>query len=67
MYYTNDPVADAERYIAEQDRQLERLPVCDCCNEPIQDEHYYEIGDEIFCKDCLDDEFRKDTENYERG
>lgn len=57
-----------DKYDAEQERQLERLPVCDCCEEPIQDEHYYAIGNEIFCKNCLDYEFRKNTEDYiERG
>ena len=49
---------------ARQDRQLEKLPVCDCCLEPIQDEHYYDLGGELFCKDCLDNEYRKDTEDY---
>lgn len=36
MSWTDDPVADFDRYDAEQ--QLDSLPVCECCGEPIQQE-----------------------------
>lgn len=42
-----------------QQKQLERLPVCAYCDEPIQDDFYYEIEGEIICKHCLDENFRK--------
>lgn len=67
MYYSDDPVADFERYDSEQQRQLEKLPVCDCCDEPIQDDYCYEIGDELFCEECMNDTFRKHTENFIKG
>lgn len=36
MMRTDDPIADAERYAAEQDRRLDKLPVCECCGKAIQ-------------------------------
>ena len=29
---------DAERYAAEQEEELEKLPKCECCGEPIRQE-----------------------------
>ena len=43
---------------------LESLPVCERCGEPIQDEHLYLINDEFVCQECLDRDFRKDTNDY---
>jgi formylmethanofuran dehydrogenase subunit E len=51
---------------AEQDRLLDSLPVCNCCNEPIQDEYCYEIDSGLVCEECLKDNYRKPTENYEK-
>ena len=59
---TCDPLADFDRYMREQEKRLERLPKCDYCGEPIQDEFYYEINGENICHDCLDDHFRKDVD-----
>lgn len=61
---TNDPLADFARHDAEQARQLEKLPRCVDCGEPIQDEHYYEINDEPICEECLNDNHKKRTEDY---
>ena len=46
------------------EQQLEELPVCEICGEPIQDEHLYLINDEFVCQKCLDRDFRKDTDDY---
>lgn len=54
MYYTDDPVADYERYSADQERELDRLPRCSECGEPIQDEYCYLINDEAICESCMD-------------
>ena len=51
--WTDDPIRDFERYEAEQEEKLEKLPVCDDCGEPIQDEYYYDINGFIICPDCL--------------
>ena len=55
------------KYEAEQESRLERLPTCILCGESIQDEYCYEINDELFCEECMKDEFRKNTENYIEG
>jgi formylmethanofuran dehydrogenase subunit E len=61
MYYTDDPVADFNRYDLEQARYEARLPHCDCCGEAIY-EKYYEINDEIYCEECLEKLFGRDVE-----
>lgn len=49
---------------AYQDKLLVRLPVCRCCGEPIQDDHYFYIDGVIYCEDCLNDNFRRHIEDY---
>lgn len=49
---------------AEQEAQLEKLPLCEYCGERIQDDYYFEINNECICEDCLNDNFRKDIEDY---
>ena len=51
--YTNDPVSDFLHHDTEQTRKLERLPVCTDCGHHIQDEHCYQINDEVICEDCM--------------
>lgn len=46
---------------------LEQLPVCDCCGEHIQDEHLYLISGEILCMDCLNDQYRRDVDDFIEG
>ena len=48
----------------EQDNCLKRLPVCCECGEPIQDDFLYCIDDELFCKECMEDNFEKSVEDY---
>lgn len=52
MYFTDNPVADAERYAAEQEEELEKLPICECCGEPIQQEKAIYYNDQWCCEDC---------------
>ena len=61
MFYSDDPVRDFERHDAEQERRLSMLPVCDYCDEAIQDEQYYEINGDCVCEECLDLYFKKDV------
>jgi formylmethanofuran dehydrogenase subunit E len=63
MSWTNDPVADFLAYDAQQAAKLDKLPKCDECGEPIQDEEFYEILGYNFCPDCLES-FKKRTEDY---
>lgn len=62
--YTDNPVADFERYDRKQQSKLAMLPVCSECGEPIQDEYFYLINDENICEQCMKDNYRKCTEDF---
>ena len=62
--YTDNPIADFNRHDAEETAALERLPKCEYCGEPIQDDFYYDIGGDIMCYECLKDNYRKPVEYY---
>lgn len=49
-----DPLDDFNRLEREQQKWLETLPVCDVCDEPIQDEHYFQKDGENICLHCLE-------------
>lgn len=53
VWYSDDPVADFERYDEDQNKWLERRPVCADCGEHIQDERAYYINGEWICRDCM--------------
>ena len=53
-----------EDHEREKEQELEKLPYCEICGEPIQDEHLYLINDEFVCQECLDRDFRKDVDDY---
>ena len=65
LYKSDDPVLDAERYTRAQDIRLARRPLCDCCENNIQEEsalHYVTSKIDIWlCADCID----KNTEYIE--
>lgn len=67
MFYTDDPALDFNRWDAEQQRELEMLPTCINCGEPIQDDYCYEIDDELYCEECMKDTFRRRTEDFVEG
>lgn len=62
--YTDDPARDFAQWDMEQTMAEARLPVCNCCGEAIRDDFYYEIDDEILCTDCMNDRFRKSTDDF---
>lgn len=64
FYRTDEPAADFDRYDAEQQKQLEKCPKCSMCDEYIQSDHFYEINDEVICEECINDNFRKNTEDF---
>lgn len=49
---------------AQEERWLEKLPVCGYCGDHVQDGYYFAINDEVVCQDCLDAHFRKDIDEY---
>lgn len=59
FYRTDDPLRDFDRYDSEQQRNLDMLPKCDICGEPIQDDYCYEINDELICHECLEANYKK--------
>lgn len=61
MMWTDDPIRDWDRYCEEQDAILETYPKCDHCGERITDV-VYEIGNELFCGDCITKLFARDAE-----
>lgn len=52
-----------ERHDAEQQAQLNRLPKCSECGEPIQDEQCFEFEGKYICKRCMKDNHEVDTED----
>lgn len=55
FYYTDNPVSDAERYYNDKEKELERLPVCSECENPIQTETCYVINGKAVCKNCMEE------------
>lgn len=53
MYITDNPVIDAMNYDAELEEKVNQLPVCDICQEHIQDDGYYDVDDIYYHKDCF--------------
>ena len=62
MFYSDDPIADFERHDAKQQAELDKIPRCCECDEPIQDAFCYEINDELICGECMDNNHRKYVE-----
>jgi ribosomal protein L37AE/L43A len=52
MFLSDDPVMDAERYMAHLDEKLARRPVCDCCREHIQGEKALHYNGIWLCGEC---------------
>jgi formylmethanofuran dehydrogenase subunit E len=53
-----------EAYDAERQRELDMLPECSECENPIQDEHCYEVNGELICPGCMEKNHRKWTDDY---
>ena len=64
FFRTGDALADFARWDEEQTKQLDKLPKCAECGEPIQDEECFEINGELICPGCLKSNHRKWTEDY---
>ena len=53
MFYSDDPERDLDRWLAEQDRELEKLPKRADCDNYITDD-FYLINDAYICEDCIE-------------
>lgn len=63
-YRTDDPHADFDRWDADEQKALKKLPKCEYCGETIMDDHLYDFNGDIMCETCLKEHFRKPVENY---
>ena len=63
-FYSDNPALDFDRHDAAQQAELAKLPKCEYCGKTIQDDYYYEICDEVICEECLDNHFKKRTEDF---
>ena len=52
-YRTNNPEADLDRWLADQDEYLKKLPKCTECDEPIQQDDAVCLHGKWYCDHCL--------------
>lgn len=64
MTFTDNPVKDAEVWLKEEDEWRESLPKCCNCQNPIDDDYFYDIEGDFYCFDCLKKLYRKDICEY---
>lgn len=60
MFWSDNPIADFNRYDREREAEEARYPKCDNCGEPMF-EHYYDLGDIKVCPECIT-EYRCEVE-----
>lgn len=59
--YKNTPRRTNDEFRIER----ESGPVCSFCGEVITEVHYFDFGDdEIYCRSCVNEQFRKKTSEY---
>lgn len=51
-------------YQDEQERREAELPECCHCTKPIYDDFCYYIEGDIWCEECMKDEFRRPTDDF---
>lgn len=54
MFFTGDPAADWDRYCEMQERLLKQMPVCEDCENHIEDDHAYYINGVWICERCME-------------
>lgn len=62
--YTPDNYDKWASHDAEQEKQLNRLPECANCGESITADHFFEIEGVQVCPDCMDSDYRRNTDEY---
>ena len=50
-----------EQYEAEQEKEENKLPLCEGCDEFIQDEFAFCIDGSWYCECCMNENFRKEV------
>ena len=64
MSFTDNPLLDFAMHDAEQQEQLEKLPVCECCGEPIQQEKAIYYNDQWCCEECESEFWKNIREDF---
>ena len=65
MHRTDDPVRDHYNYEHEVALWQSMLPVCDCCDNPIQVDCYYQAEPDLrLCEKCWDDYVSANVRKY---
>lgn len=64
MEYVPDNYDLYKQYAADQERELQKLPKCSVCGEPIQDDYCYVVNDEPVCDACMNRDFRKAVDDF---
>lgn len=64
MPYTDDPIADFNKWDAEQESRRKMLPRCCECGKHIQDDELFDVFGDLYCWDCAIKEFRRSTDDY---
>ena len=62
---TGDPIRDYHTCDVDQYEAERKRPHCCKCGKAIWDDYYWDIFDAIYCEECAEDGFRKDSDNYE--
>ena len=65
MFYSDDPVRDAERYDRYQAQREREYPCCEYCGTRMTEGQYFDINGDIICLDCLKENYGKKVENYD--
>ena len=61
--YIPDNYDRFEAHMAEQERELQKLPICSECHERIMDDKCYLINDEYICPNCMEENHSKWVED----
>lgn len=64
IFRSDDPIADFNRQEANRNAWLKKRPVCCHCGHHIQDENIYDIEGNLLHEDCMNERYRKYTEDY---
>lgn len=67
MVRTDDPVKDFENHDTEQQSELDKLPLCIYCGEPIQQDKAFYYNDQWCCKECEPDFWNDIREDFLEG
>lgn len=64
MSWSGDPLRDWEKHDREQQAELDRLPKCFYCKDPIQGDFVFVFDKKCMCEECLNEHHRHNVEYY---